>query len=526
MRRKTAFRLSIMLGLTLAILSAAWPGPAKAQDTGGQTIVGTTFTYLGQVTGKDDAPLEGVYDFEFKLYDSFTGGAQIGQVVTKDNVIVKDGLYTVELDFGPRIFTGDLRYLEIGVRPSTRIDAYTPLRTRQRLAGAPYALALPNLWIEPNSTSPNLIGGYSDNSVTPGVVGATIAGGGAQSHANRITDDYGVVSGGHNNQAGDNAGLTSDNSFATVGGGLANNALNAYTTIAGGWLNNASGPFATVGGGSQNEASNIYSTISGGLDNSARGVGATIGGGWLNNAQNIYTTIAGGYSNKTSEVYAAVGGGSYNSAAGSWSALSGGYNNNAGGAYSSIPGGRNNLAGGDFSFAAGQRAKANGRGCFVWADASNTDLTCNDPNRFIVRASGGVYFFSSADLNSGAALPPGSGSWATWSDRQAKANFAPVDGQAVLNHLSELPIQTWNYKTQEPSIRHIGPTAQDFYAAFKVGEDERHISTVDADGVALAAIQELHRLAQEQAAQIAAQQEQIALLEARLAALETSLKQH
>jgi hypothetical protein len=340
-----------------------------------------------------------------------------------------------------------------------------------------------------------------------------------------VTDDYGVVSGGHNNQAGDDAGLTSDNSFATVGGGLANNALRAYATVNGGWLNTASGPFAAIGGGSQNEAGNIYTTISGGLDNAASGVGASVGGGWLNNAANSYTAIAGGYSNKAGEVYAAIGGGSYNSAVGPWSAVGGGYNNYTQGAYSTIPGGQNNLAKGDFSFAAGQRAKANSQGCFVWADASNTDLACNDSNRFMVRASGGVYFFSSVDLNSGAALPPGSGSWATWSDRQAKANFAPVDGQSILSRLSNLPIQTWNYKTQDPSIRHMGPTAQDFRAAFGLGEDERHINTVDADGVALAAIQELHRLAQAQAAQLAAQQEQIATLEARLAALETSLQQ-
>jgi hypothetical protein len=517
---KPLFRLGLLMGVVLAVI----PGQAAAQAPDDLAAIGTTFTYAGQLTDSKGKPLDGIYDFEFKVYDALTGGTQLGQVVAKDNVTVEDGLYTVELDFGPRVFTGDVRYLEIGVRPGQRIDAYTLLEPRQRLPVAPYALALPHLWMEPNATSPNLIGGYGDNSVTPGVVGATIAGGGTQSNINRVTDDYGVVSGGHNNQAGDNAGLTSDNSFATVGGGLANQAFNAYSTVDGGWLNTASGSFAAIGGGSQNEASNIYSTISGGLDNSAGGVGASVGGGWLNNAANIYTAIAGGYSNKAGEVYAAVGGGSYNTAIGSWSTVSGGYDNYACGAYSAIPGGRDNLARGDFSFAAGQRARANSRGCFVWADASNTDLNCNDPNRFMVRASGGVYFFSSIDLNSGAALPPGSGSWATWSDRQAKANFTPVDRQALLTRLSNLPIHTWNYKTQDPSIRHMGPTAQDFQAAFGLGEDKRHISTVDADGVALAAIQELHRLTQEQAAQLAAQRQQIAALEARLAALEALIE--
>jgi hypothetical protein len=513
-----------MLGLALGILLAGLPGGVNAQEPGDNTddpvAVGTTLTYEGRLADEDGQPLAGIYDFEFKVYDTLTGGNQVGGTVTQDNVTVSDGLFTVQLDFGDRVFTGNVRYLEIGVRPGQRIDAYTTLEMRQRLPVAAYALALPNFWIESTSASPNLIGGYRDNSVTKGVLGATIAGGGTNGHINRVTDDYGVVSGGHNNQAGDNTGLTSDSSFATVGGGLSNIAGNAQATVNGGWLNTANGAFATIGGGSQNSASNTYTTVGGGLDNTASGVGATVGGGWLNNSNNIYTTISGGYSNKADEAYAAIGGGSYNNAIGSWATIGGGFNNVACGAYSMVPGGQDNLAGGDFSFAAGQQAKANSPGCFVWADATNTDLHCNDPNRFMVRASGGVYFFTSTDLNSGAALPPGSGSWASWSDRNSKANFEAVDGQDILTRLSAMSIQTWNYKAQAPTVRHIGPMAQDFHAAFGVGEDDRHISTVDADGVALAAIQGLHRIAQEQAVQLADQQEQIAALEARLTALE------
>ena len=60
----------------------------------------------------------------------------------------------------------------------------------------------------------------------------------------------------------------------------------------------------------------------------------------------------------------------------------------------------------------------------------------------------------------------------------------PVNGQAVLARLAEVPITTWNYETQDPTIRHMGPMAQDFHAAFGLGESERHIPTIDADGVA------------------------------------------
>jgi len=101
-----------------------------------------------------------------------------------------------------------------------------------------------------------------------------------------------------------------------------------------------------------------------------------------------------------------------------------------------------------------------------------------------------------------------------------KANASRVDGRQILLLLAELPISTWNYAGQDPSVRHIGPTAEGFYATFGVGEDDRHISMVDADGVALAAIQGLYQLVQEKDAQLTAQQRQIKALEARVTALE------
>src|SRR5437016_2027613 len=83
-----------------------------------------------------------------------------------------------------------------------------------------------------------------------------------------------------------------------------------------------------------------------------------------------------------------------------------------------------------------------------------------------------------------ASLAAGSGSWSSLSDQAGKDNFKPADARAILERLATVPIQTWNYRTQPAGVRHIGPMAQDFAAAFGVGEDERHISTVDADGVA------------------------------------------
>ncbi|MBC7228303.1 MAG: hypothetical protein H5T61_13910, partial [Thermoflexales bacterium] len=89
------------------------------------------------------------------------------------------------------------------------------------------------LRLEPNATSPNLIGGYSGNSVTSGAVGAAIGGGGASGDANRVTDDYGAIGGGGGNRAGDGDGDPTSAPYATVGGGNSNIASGSNSTIAG-----------------------------------------------------------------------------------------------------------------------------------------------------------------------------------------------------------------------------------------------------------------------------------------------------
>jgi len=72
-----------------------------------------------------------------------------------------------------------------------------------------------------------------------------------------------------------------------------------------------------------------------------------------------------------------------------------------------------------------------------------------------------------------------------------KTNVVPLDDAAVLDKVAALPVSEWSY-TAERGVRHVGPMAQDFYAAFGVGEDDRHITSIDEDGVALAAIKALH----------------------------------
>jgi hypothetical protein len=237
-------------------------------------------------------------------------------------------------------------------------------------------------------------------------------------------------------------------------------------------------------------------------------------GGGDGNAIHAFThsgTIAGGYLNtiSTNADYAVI---------------AGGFQNQVAAEFASIAGGAMNSASGIYSFAAGRRAQALQAGTFVWADSTYADFVSTAANEFAVRATGGVRLVSGVDNNgvpvAGVLLPAGSGSWSTLSDRNAKTQFAPVNPRELLYRLAQLPIQTWNYKSQNDSVRHIGPTAQDFHAAFPIGEDDRHIATVDADGVALAAIQGLNQKLEE-----ALKEKEIELetLKQRLAAIEKML---
>ncbi|HFK1721277.1 TPA: tail fiber domain-containing protein [Bacillus cereus] len=104
------------------------------------------------------------------------------------------------------------------------------------------------------------------------------------------------------------------------------------------------------------------------------------------------------------------------------------------------------------------------------------------------------------------------------SDKNSKENFSSVDTLEILDKLASIPIQSWNYKDDTSNERHIGPTAQDFHAVFELNEeDNKHISTVDLQGVALAAIQGLNEKLKAENDEL---HKKLANLEARLSALE------
>jgi hypothetical protein len=115
-------------------------------------------------------------------------------------------------------------------------------------------------------------------------------------------------------------------------------------------------------------------------------------------------------------------------------------------------------------------------------------------------------------------LPAGSTSWAMLSDSNAKTDVVPVDYGEVLRHVVELPVTTWQYK-HDPTRSYVGPMAQDFSKKFGLGEDDKRIATVDADGVTLSALKGLIEQLHERKKRSATQSERIAQLERELLAL-------
>ena len=99
--------------------------------------MGTGFTYQGRLTDSF-GPADGSYDFTFSLFDALTNGAQQGSTITRDDVDVDDGYFTVELDFGGSVFGGDARWLQISVREG--VEQYRALAPRQELTPGPYSL--------------------------------------------------------------------------------------------------------------------------------------------------------------------------------------------------------------------------------------------------------------------------------------------------------------------------------------------------------------------------------------------------
>jgi hypothetical protein len=453
----------------------------------------TAFTYQGRLNNGGN-PANGLYDFRFKLATDALDTANVGSAFVTNAIPVTNGLFTTTIDFGAGIFNGSNYWLEVDVRTNNPANTlnYTMLTPLQAVTPTPNAIYAENaggvsgLTVQANTNGePNMIAGSSLNMVASGVVGATIAGGGAVNfegtpYANSINGNFGTVSGGFGNNA---SGLG-----ATVGGGFINSAQGDYSTVAGGFENLANGLESTALG---NE-STANGRISTAIGNSAFAQGDfstalgdnTLASGTDSTAFGNETTAGGDNS--------AVGGGIGNIASGLDATISGGYHNSATNTAATVPGGENNVAGGVASFAAGNEAKAINAGAFVWGDNTGTITTSVAANSVTFRASGGYRLFTGTGA-AGAQLLANATSWTTISDRNAKKNFQSVDTVAVLDKLAAIPVQQWNYKWEKDSdVPNVGPMAQDFKHAFYPGRDDKGISTLEFDGVELAAIQGLN----------------------------------
>jgi hypothetical protein len=300
---------------------------------------------------------------------------------------------------------------------------------------------------------------------------------------------------------GGGTGGTVSGNYSGIAAGFGDSVTGVASFAGAGGFNVASAQDAFVGAGSGNTASAEGSFVGAGgtfgsnKGNLASGQDSFVGAGDSNSAKALNSFIGGGADNAiaSSASYAVLAGGLKNTVSGELATVGGGFDNSAAGEFATIPGGSENRANGAASFAAGYRAEALNPGSFVWSDYVSGSGYVKDTaaNQFIVRASGGTVFYSNEAATSGVQLTAGSGAWANLSDRNAKTAIAPLDDASILASVVRLPVSSWQYKS-ERGVRHVGPMAQDFYAAFGVGTDDRHITSIDEDGVALAAIKALN----------------------------------
>jgi len=289
----------------------------------------------------------------------------------------------------------------------------------------------------------------------------------------------GPISGTNNTGYGYNAlNMISSESYNTAYGWV------ALQDIAGGQYNSAFGSGAMVGPATvtgyyntaegYNSSMNMYT----GYYNTSNGMEAlfynTVGTG----------NVADGTGALYSVNYGVNSGGNWNTAVGDsagFDDITGSYNSYVG--YKSNDGGIGNLTNATaigYNTAICQSNSMSFGNQQVTSWNFGTCSPCSSGAVITVNAGSGVY------MDNG-------GNWHPCSDRNQKRNFTAIDNMEVLNKVAAMPVTQWNYKWDAPSVKHIGPMAQDFYKAFKLDDDSLHILAIDEAGVAFAAIQALNQ---------------------------------
>jgi hypothetical protein len=414
---------------------------------------GTAFTYQGQL--QDSGGLaNGSYNLAFTLFNTSNAVTAIAGPVTNNAVNVTNGLFTVQIDFGAGVFTGQTNWLQIGVA-SNAVSAFTTLSPLQELTPVPGA-------IYANSAG-NLLGALPSAQLSGTVALTQLPAAVVTTNETTVTLDNLTLDGTlylpspEIMSDGDSllyASITNANLFAGLAAGdPANNTGDDNTAIGNEALYSNTNGIENTAIGSQA----LYYNTSGG-DNTAIGFGALPHN--TSGSDNTANGIEALFSNTT---------GSDNTANG-YQALW------------SLTNGSQNIA---LGFGAGNA---------LYMGTSNIDIgspgVAGDNNIIRIGSTQTATWLAGNVYASGAVFSNGVD---LVSDRNAKEGFAVINPQSVLEKVAALPVTEWNYKTTK-NMEHIGPMAQDFHAAFGLnGQDDKHISVVDESGVALAAIQGLNQ---------------------------------
>lgn len=508
------------------------------------------WTYRGALND-GGAPANGRYDFRIALYTEPLGGKLVVPTQTLSGLDVKDGLFSAELDLDTKLLAQAELWLAVEVGDSQ--GGFVPLNARTRFD--PKAVQATGCWdLNGNagtSEGPNFIGTTDEEPLILRVDGSRVGrfamsttGGG---------DSVPTITMGSSSNSASGAGATISGGGDDVFGG--HTASGQHSTISGGVASIASGFEATVAGGSYNEASGSYATVLGGTDNCAGAPnsvalgreakvrpGADPGRPGISFGCNDLSSYPGGSGDLGSFVWASGSSGAFETT-GPYQFLvraQGGVGINAappdGGVELTVT---SDADGFDYSniwlkqrasnngvlISVGDGAGVNNAGFYIdhySGPAQARRLSLNNDGSVLIRSN----ITAGA---SGVQMTAGAGSWSSLSDRHVKTAVIPVDAMRVLDQVVAMPVSEWSYIAQGEDVRHIGPMAQDFSAAFGVGENDTTISTVDADGVALAAIQGLNQKLETELAQSRAEnsglQAQLQQLAERLAALEAAQEQ-
>jgi photosystem II stability/assembly factor-like uncharacterized protein len=188
---------------------------------------GTAFLYQGRLNDGGN-PANGNYDLRFTIYDSTNNpGVVIAGPLTNSATVVSNGLFTANLDYGPGVFTGPARWLDLGVRTNGSTNGFVVLSPRQMLTPTPYAIFA--------NTASNLSGTLSATQLTGTLPASAFAGG--YTNAVALTNNGNIFGGTFTGIFSGNFGGTFTGGFSGNGGGLTNvNVMNLTGVLADGQL--------------------------------------------------------------------------------------------------------------------------------------------------------------------------------------------------------------------------------------------------------------------------------------------------